>query len=1083
MRLPMPPDDFCPRHAQSSRLPAWLALLLICSLPLSHTALAQENRLPSPPPVITHGAPVMVAPPAPRLPSADCVPELNLNQPSSWRLTDSCSDPQIHGILQQLLNQQRTRDREQSQRYPRLIVSESQNEQLYWQLPDLTRGVRAIMQMAKLPQASEAETQAASALAAGKPELAIAVLGKMATGTWAARLLRQQAALQRTIDLTKALALAEQAAALDEGHQFNLRNLANWAEMAGNLSRALDWHRMVARRLDSDLRLKPDNTSLLWSISHQAGIMANLEYELHHTEESLKHLQRSTEALRTMQKKSPQDVNLKRYLASGENKVGNMLASLARHEEALKPYRSALMARQQILALTPDLSRPKRDVVVSLINLAAARTTLEQYADALELYRQALPLQLSLQATTAANADWDADLANTYNRIGELGNLLKQPASEVMASHVAARTLLSALLASADKADTATITARQRDLVMTQQFIGDLHRKQNQYTDAMASYQAALAIARKLIEQDASVNLWQHDLANTWSRMAELQKLQAQPDAALASYRIELAIRQRLHTRAPDNLLWGHELATTQDSIGEKLTELGQNQEALKAYQAALTLRQKLPGSETVIKLRMQAASWAKLAAAQYRLGQWEASLQSNEAELGLRRKVVQLAPNEPAWQREVALMGLFIGDLQQILNRPDDALRQYRDSISQLGGLAGASPASDARQSELAISHGKVGKLLQKMDNFPAANEAFQAALAISRPLAAKHPENREMQSSLAADISYLGNLAFQQGQISEALKHYQSSLSILVKLNLAEPKQVRWKNHMATLYMRIGDCQTALGSDIDALSNFNAALVWQQQVSSELPGAEAQVDLSNNHVRIGDMQTRLGYTDATLQSFQTAHAILQPVLAREPESASLQRSMSTILLRIGDALGDMKNFAAAESHMQQALQMRQKLAQATPQDGQLQINVATVHGSLGMMQEAQNHPEQAITQFRLAQAISDQLVAKEPKNVQWQLASAGFAGRIASVDGGYLSLPARKDLLQESIRRIKRLQQQQSLPGWASSQLSQLEKKLDDLNHPERARAAAATAATAGSPGTDVTPGSGDSTPATPK
>lgn len=1002
----------------------------------------------------------------------ECIPAVNDSDPTSWTLTDRCNDPKMLGVLQALVNLQRKAMREQSSRYPRLGQLEQYNDHLLMQLTELKRTVQTVRNFVTPGDVVPGGNRAAQALEQGDPLPAIELLGKMSNGPATAQVMRQQASLLRLVDLARALETYEKLAKPSENDYAVLRNCGDLAYFMGNLAQSLLWHQKLETWLRQSSLAAPENASLQSALLTQYDMIASLEYEAGHKETAIENWNRAILILEKQLATTPEHVRRQLRLAALHARKGISLGQLGRDKEALVAQSNALAIRQKLLQTAPASTARQNDVVNSLVNLGEVHIRLEQYAEALETYRNALALQQQMQPTPVSTLM--ADIANSHSRIGELHGLLKHAPADAMTSFQAALSLQLKLVAGQG-----SNTNWQRDLAITHHFIADLQRKQQQYRDAMASYQAALMIERKLIEQDASVNQWQHDMANTLSRIAELQKLQDQKTAALASYRTELAIRQRLHAKTPDNLLWQHELAANQDAIGETLTLLGQYEEALKPYQAALALRQKLPGDETVIKLRMQAASWAKLAAAQYRLGQWEASLQSNEAELGLRRKVLQLAPDEPAWQRELALMGLFIGDLQQILNHPEEALRQYRDAVSQLGRLAGTSPAPEAKQSELAVSHGKIGKLLQKMDNFPAANEAFQAALAISRPLAAKHPENHEMQSSLAADLSYLANLAFQQGQIADALKNYQSSLSILVKLNLAEPKQVRWKNYMATLYMRIGDCQTALGSDIDALSNYNAALVWQQQVSSELPGAEAQVDLCNNHVRIGDMQARLGYTDATLQSFQTAQAILQPVLAREPGSASLQRSMSTILLRLGDALGDMKNFATAESHMQQAMQMRQKLAQATPQDGQLQINVATVYASLGMVQEAQNHPEQAIAQFRLAQVISDQLVAKEPKNVQWQLASAGFAGRIASVDGSSLSLPARKDLLQESIRRIKRLQGQQTLPGWASNQLSQLEKKLDDLNHPERARATAAATATAtasaSSPGSDVTPGNG--------
>jgi hypothetical protein len=90
---------------------------------------------------------------------------------------------------------------------------------------------------------------------------------------------------------------------------------------------------------------------------------------------------------------------------------------------------------------------------------------------------------------------------------------------------------------------------------------------QGKLADALAAYQARLAIAERLAKSDPGNAGWQRDLAVSYSKLAEMSRRSNEPDKALAALRQGQVIMDRLTKLSPDNAGWKADLAWFNDQI------------------------------------------------------------------------------------------------------------------------------------------------------------------------------------------------------------------------------------------------------------------------------------------------------------------------------------------------------------------------------------------------------------------------------------------------------------------------------------------------------------------------------------
>ena len=108
--------------------------------------------------------------------------------------------------------------------------------------------------------------------------------------------------------------------------------------------------------------------------------------------------------------------------------------------------------------------------------------------------------------------------------------------------------------------------------------------------EALASYEAALAIRQKLADANPAVTEFQAHLAMSHTNIGILLKETGKPAEALASFKAALAIQQRLADANPTVTEFQIDLANTHLETGDVLRLTGQPAEARASYERALAI-------------------------------------------------------------------------------------------------------------------------------------------------------------------------------------------------------------------------------------------------------------------------------------------------------------------------------------------------------------------------------------------------------------------------------------------------------------------------------------------------------------
>src|SRR4029077_18544810 len=98
------------------------------------------------------------------------------------------------------------------------------------------------------------------------------------------------------------------------------------------------------------------------------------------------------------------------------------------------------------------------------------------------------------------------------------------------------------------------------------------------------------------------------------------------------------------------------------------------------------------------------------------------------------------------------------IGAIQSRTGNKQDALKNYRESLSIRQALAIADPTHADYQRRLSAAYERMGDLLAEEENVVAALENQRKALAIDQSLAAADPNNVDDRLGLALSYSNVG-------------------------------------------------------------------------------------------------------------------------------------------------------------------------------------------------------------------------------------------------------------------------------------------------------------------------------------
>jgi tetratricopeptide (TPR) repeat protein/energy-coupling factor transporter ATP-binding protein EcfA2 len=320
----------------------------------------------------------------------------------------------------------------------------------------------------------------------------------------------------------------------------------------------------------------------------------------------------------------------------------------------------------------------------SLIVETDLQATLNNNVTALALAKQAKDIGLSL---TQSNANSPQTLQLLYDATIRVGNALAAlggtHSQDALEEYNAAIGIAEKLVASSDS------DAGADDLINAHLRIGDTHTALRQYDEALTEYRSALSLAEGgLAKHPESFNLLRNQ-GKTFFRIAELFRTRGSFDDARVFYQKAVAVQRALVSRNA--------------------------QEAVASQRASdPTLKSNLAATYTHWGLLEKTAGDLNVALAKFQQG------------IALDEELVKSEPGNPQWLGFLTPNYLYIAQILEQLNRPEDALVYYQELFDARRRLVLREPGRPRPQTEFA----EAAKLLGDRATGLARIDAYRAAV-----------------------------------------------------------------------------------------------------------------------------------------------------------------------------------------------------------------------------------------------------------------------------------------------------------------------------------------------------------------
>ena len=163
--------------------------------------------------------------------------------------------------------------------------------------------------------------------------------------------------------------------------------------------------------------------------------------------------------------------------------------------------------------------------------------------------------------------------------------------------------------------------------------------------------------------------------------------------------------------------------------------------------------------------------------------------------------------------RRDVAFSHFRLGHIDRLLERRDDALREYRQAVEQFRALAAEAPKNAEYRSTLANAQNWLGEVLRPDPaRYADANRAYDAAFELQQALTREFPASVQYQRELARTIYNRGILRSSRPDgFAASETDFRQAVALLEPIAASDPQiageLARAYNNLGSLLALIGD------------------------------------------------------------------------------------------------------------------------------------------------------------------------------------------------------------------------------------------------------------------------------------
>lgn len=442
-------------------------------------------------------------------------------------------------------------------------------------------------------------------------------------------------------------------------------------------------------------------------------------------------------------------------------------------------------------------------------------------------------------------------------------------------------------------------------------------------TEAETAYAKAEILWQRLLDEEPENETYQLNLVRIVYAHGHLWQIQGRPLKAAAAYQQVTRELSALQPRGPLSdgdvalLMVGY---TGLGALQERRGELREAENYVE--QARVIGEDYLKGRPDSVFLRQQLLGvYNNLVLLEQQMGHIESALQAHRRGVEIGERLMELAPNVPAYGLKLAGHHFALGSLHGAAGRNEQALQAFQQTDRLLAPILQQDPAHfDARYLQ-AQSRYSCCMRLHDLGRPKEAVDACRQAHRLTEQLVRDQPSNSDVQDFLARVCFWLAKVCSKSGHRMEAIAALQQGIEVTGGLARQAPNETRWRYRQGTLLHCLAGMFQDMNRIAEAADHFRRAAAFYDSALRDQPNDfSGHADAAGSWHRLGELEERLGHAEEARKAYHRAIELLRVAVNDRTYAAHHQRRLRKFLqdeARILKTLGRDKDAAAMTAEL----------------------------------------------------------------------------------------------------------------------------------------------------------------------
>lgn len=432
------------------------------------------------------------------------------------------------------------------------------------------------------------------------------------------------------------------------------------------------------------------------------------------------------------------------------------------------------------------------------------------------------------------------------------------------------------------------------------------------------------------LSQDAGGDVgFEYDLAQAYDRVGDVQ---GDPDGpnlgqysdAIRSYQSALALGQRVIARRGDPGVF-NTVAWLHLKIGDLQWRTGNSTAAFENYRKGLEIAARMRAEAGDMRgFNVEREGYQKIARAYTAARRLDEALTNAQA---AKEAAVRFAPSTIGRERGssgIAAALMIYGDVLGVMGNIQESRKAYEEAVTRLEPAVRAQPDQWADVEDLADAYRRLGDVLGApiYFNFGESHQAevyLAKALVLEQRMADHEPQSAQRQARLSMAFRRLGSVQREHDPAAAAAS-YERAIEIAEELRRGNPSDLNYQRELAIHRQVYGQALHRLGRLPAAQQQIETAIGVQRRLVEQLPNRTVlHEDLFHSLLALGDLKP----PQAAIPHYDEAAVIARRLRLKDEKNLYAERCAALAQEAIGSAQARLRDRKAAEKSYRDALEV----------------------------------------------------------------------------------------------------------------------------------------------------------------